>query len=70
MRKTMVLSFQQKGAQNNDRDKDDGIILDRDSEKEVDDAFQAWLKGDYKPMTKEEYENEEDEQRWRNGKDI
>ena len=38
--------------------KDDGIVLDRDSEKEVDDAFRAWLKGDYKPMTQKEYEDE------------
>lgn len=40
--------------------KDDRITLDRDSNKEVEDAFQAWLKGDYEPMSQEEYENEED----------
>ena len=38
--------------------KNNGIVLDRESEKEVDEAFQAWLNGDYKPMTKEEYEDE------------
>lgn len=38
--------------------KDNGIILDRDSNKEVDEAFQAWLKGDYKPMTQKEYEED------------
>ena len=38
--------------------KDNGITLDRDSEKEAQDAFQAWLKGEYETMSQEEYEDE------------